>query len=145
MRTQIKKVDTNNEDIIKTLVHLQKICLPGDNLFDLTMGYWWIMYDENMLPIGFAGMVCSYRWYDCGYLCRAGIIEKYRGKGLQKKLIRVREKQAKKLGWNWLITDTTDNPASSNSLINCGFKLYTPNKPWGYKQTLYWRKRINAL
>jgi GNAT superfamily N-acetyltransferase len=145
MYTKIKKVNAVNEDISKILIYLQKKCLPGDSLFDISTGYWWIVYDENMLPIGFAGMVRSYRWNDCGYLCRAGIIEEHRGHGIQKKLLKIREKQAKKLGWNWLITDTTDNPASSNSLINCGFKLYAPQKPWGYTQTLYWRKRINAV
>ena len=50
--------------------------------------------------------------------------------------------KARRLGWNWLITDTYDNPASSNSLISCGFKLYDPNVPWGTKGALYWRKKL---
>ena len=51
--------------------------------------------------------------------------------------------KAKRLGMNWLITDTTDNPPSANSLIACGFKLFEPSKPWANKQSLYWRKRID--
>lgn len=142
---KIKKVDVRDADIAKTLIYLQKKCLPSDDLFDATTGHWWIVYDEFMLPIGFAGMVRSYNWYDCGYLCRAGVLKDWRGQGIQKKLLKAREKHAKKLGWNWLISDTTDNPASSNSLINCGFKIYDPSKPWGFKHTLYWRKKLNAV
>jgi GNAT superfamily N-acetyltransferase len=145
MALKIKKVDTRDADIAKTLSYLQKKCLPGDDLFDITTGHWWVVYEDNMLPIGFAGMVRSFSWYDCGYLCRSGIVKEWRGKGLQKKLISIREKQAKKLGWNWLISDTTDNPASSNSLINRGFKLYDPSRPWGFKNTLYWRKQLYAV
>jgi hypothetical protein len=46
------------------------------------------------------------------------------------------------LGWNWLITDTTDNFPSANSLISCGYKLFEPTIPWGGKLTLYWRKHL---
>ena len=53
-------------------------------------------------------------------LCRSGVIKSFRGKGIQKKLIRSRERFSRTLGWKWLITDTTDNPPSSNSLISCG-------------------------
>jgi GNAT superfamily N-acetyltransferase len=82
------------------------------------------------------------RWIDTGYLCRAGVLSGYRGHGIQKKLIRARIRQAKALGWNWLVTDTYLNPASSNSLIATGFKLFEPSKPWGATQTLYWRKKL---
>jgi GNAT superfamily N-acetyltransferase len=145
MVTKVKKVDTRDLDVVKTLEYLQKKCLPDDDICNVHVGHWWIVYDEFMLPIGFCGMVRSHTWYDCGYLCRAGIVKEWRGNGIQKKLIKAREKHAKKLGWNWLITDTTDNPASSNSLINCGFKLYNPSNPWAYKHSLYWRKRLNAV
>jgi hypothetical protein len=50
--------------------------------------------------------------------------------------------QAKKLGWNWLITDTHDNAPSSNNLIATGFRLYNPTCPWAFKDSLYWRKRL---
>ena len=52
-------------------------------------------------------------------------------------------KLAKKLGWNWCITDTTANPASSNSLISCGFKMYTPANPWSFKNACYWKYKVN--
>jgi GNAT superfamily N-acetyltransferase len=145
MSIKVKKVDVRDADIAKTLLYLQKKCLPGDSVYPIARGHWWIAYDELMLPIGFAGLVRSYNFSDCGYLCRAGVVENQRGKGVQKQLIKARERYAKRLGWNWLITDTRDNIPSSNSLISCGFKLYTPSNPWGYKDALYWRKKLHAV
>jgi L-amino acid N-acyltransferase YncA len=70
------------------------------------------------------------------------VLPAHRGQGIQKRLIRVRLRQARALGWNWVVTDTHDNPASSNSLIARGFKLFDPSKPWGADKTLYWRLKL---
>ena len=139
---KIKRIDVRSSEIQSKLDALQKKCLPGDTPSDTTTGWWWIVYDALNLPCAFAGLVPSVRWRDTGYLCRAGVISSHRGQGLQKRLIRARVRQAKALGWNWLITDTYENPASSNSLIACGFKLFEPTKPWGADKTLYWRKKL---
>jgi GNAT superfamily N-acetyltransferase len=145
MKITIRKVDPRNAEIAATLRYLQKECLPSDVPYPTERGHWWIVYADNVLPIGFAGLVRSSSWYDCGYLCRAGVLNKYQGQGIQKRLISVRARHAKKLGWNWVITDTHCNPPSSNSLISSGFRLYNPTKPWGLKNALYWRKRLNAV
>jgi GNAT superfamily N-acetyltransferase len=139
---KIKRVDIRQLKTQTDLSVLQKKCLPYDTPYDTHLGFWWITYDSLNHPCAFAGLVHSVRWVDCGYLCRAGVLPSYRGQGLQKKLIRVRVRQAKALGWNWLVTDTYNNPASSNSLISCGFKLFEPSKPWGAKGTLYWRLNL---
>ena len=136
---KIKRVDIRHPKIQNELSVLQKKCLPYDTPYDTNYGYWWIVYDSLNLPCAFSGLVFSVRWFDTGYLCRAGVLPSHRGQGIQKKLIRARIRQARALGWKWLITDTYRNPASSNSLIACGFKLFEPSKPWGIKETLYWR------
>lgn len=145
MKIIIKSVDTRNQGICSVLLYLQKKCLPSDEPYDVSKGHWWIAYTEDGRPVAFAGITRSTPWYNCGYLCRAGVIDEFTGHGLQKRLIAVREKKAKALGWEWIITDTTDNPASANSLINAGFKIYSPSVKWAYKHSIYWRKRINAL
>jgi len=139
---KIKRVDIRNSRIQNELEVLQKKCLPGDVPFNATTGYWWIVYDALNLPCAFAGLVSSVRWLDTGYLCRAGVLSGYRGHGIQKRLIRARIRQAKALGWRWLVTDTYQNPASSNSLIATGFKLFEPSKPWGATGTLFWRLKL---
>jgi len=136
---KIKRVDIRSLVIQDTLALLQQKCLPGDAPSDTNYGWWWIVYDAQNLPCAFGGLIRSVRWTNVGYLCRAGVLSSHRGHGLQKRLIRARIRQARALGWNWLITDTYLNPASSNSLIACGFKLYEPLNPWGVKETLYWR------
>jgi GNAT superfamily N-acetyltransferase len=138
---KIKHIDTSVQANIDVLNKLQKECLPYDKPYKLSEGDWWVAYQDSK-PIAFAGLVRSARWTDTGYLCRSGVIRSARGRGVQKRLIRVRQTYAKKLGWSWLITDTYYNPASSNSLISCGFKLYDPSVPWGAKGTLYWRKKL---
>jgi GNAT superfamily N-acetyltransferase len=143
MKFSIRQVDLRVPAMQTVLLYLQKKCLPADTPYDTTSGHWWVAYTETDIPIGFAGLVRSHSWYDCGYLCRAGVLEAYTGHGVQRKLIDVRERKARKLNWNWLITDTTANPASSNSLINAGFKLYEPTVPWAFKHSLYWRKNIS--
>lgn len=141
MRVRICQVNPRSADTKAVLLDLQSRCLPEDEPYAPDKGYWWVAYFGS-IPIGFAGLVRSVRWFDTGYLCRAGVISECRGHGVQKKLIRVRIQKAKKLGWRWLITDTTDNPASSNSLISCGFKLFEPSRPWSFRRSLYWVRRV---
>jgi GNAT superfamily N-acetyltransferase len=137
----LKRIDIRKQSSQDKLSALQKICLPFDQPYDTNFGSWWIA-TANGVDIGFAGLVRTVSWTDCGYLCRAGVVPTARGQGLQKQFIRVRLRQAKALGWKWVITDTTDNPASANSLIATGFKLFQPTKPWGFKNTLYWRRKL---
>lgn len=142
MKFILKKVDIRVPSVQTTLLFLQKKILPADTPYKTDRGHWWIAYAECGKPVAFAGIVRSTIWTDTGYLCRAGVLDGFTGHGLQKRLISVRLRKAKALGWNWCITDTTDNPASSNSLINAGFKIYTPSSPWSFKNAIYWRYKV---
>ena len=42
-----------------------------------------------------------------------------------------------------VVSDTTENFVSANNFIRAGYRLYRPLDPWGYPNTLYWRKDIN--
>jgi GNAT superfamily N-acetyltransferase len=143
MKFTIKKVDIRVPSVQTTLLFLQKKILPMDTPYQPDRGHWWIAYAEDGKPVAFAGLVRSIKWSDTGYLCRAGVLDGYTGHGLQKRLILARIKQARKLGWSWLITDTTNNPASSNSLINAGFKIYQPGQPWGFRNAIYWKYKVH--
>lgn len=137
----IRAVNAKDPKVSALLTFLQLSTLGGDDPYDVSEGHWWIAY-EGELPIGFAGVVQSVRWSDTGYMCRSGVLRAHRGKGVQKRLIRVREMKAKRLGWNWLISDTFNNPPSANSLISCGYRTFTPSRPWGFEGAIYWRKKI---
>jgi GNAT superfamily N-acetyltransferase len=139
----IRKIDIRNSAHVSVINHLQKEILPSDKLIQTRSRSLVDCLYRIWKTVAFAGLVRSMVWTDTGYLCRAGVLDDFTGHGLQKRLILARVKQAKKLGWNWVITDTTDNPASANSLINAGFKIYTPGNPWSYKHAIYWKYKIH--
>lgn len=143
MKFTVKKVDIKDSSVRTVIMFLQKKILPVDVPYVPDRGHWWVAYAECGKPVAFAGLVRSQIWNDTGYLCRAGVLDGFTGHGIQKRLISARLAQAKKLGWNWCITDTTDNPASANSLINAGFKIYTPANPWSFKNAIYWKFKVN--
>lgn len=143
---RIVAVNAKNERIAALLRYLQLSTLQGDKPYDVRDGYWWIAYDGAM-PVAFCGltfwgMAHPSKQTDAGYLCRSGVLHSHRGRNIQKRMLRVRERKARGLGWNWLVSDTFNNPASSNSLIACGFRLFIPAYRWGLPGALYWRKKI---
>lgn len=120
------------------LEYLHTASLPSDTFPDFLKGFWWIAWD-GAAPVAFAGLTAT---GDTGYLCRAGVIPDYRGKGLQRRLIRVRVNKARRLGLAWLVTDTYRNPVSSNNLIDAGFRMFTPIEPWAADDAVHWRLHL---
>ena len=138
---RIKRVTVMSQTTEQAIRFLQKECLPLDTVLSPKNGWWWMAYCDGRLA-GFAAMLQSSKTPQAAYLARAGTLEAFRGRGLQKKLIRERLKFAKDLGLTQAITDTTDNVASANALIATGFRMYEPDDPWGLPNTLYWRKTL---
>jgi len=139
MKYKIVRINSKTTINRQLLRVLQRHCLPADTVHSVMVGDWWVAQDEEGRDVGFAGMTQK---GTSGYLCRSGVVESCRGNGLQKRLIKAREAQARKLGYTELISDTTGNPPSSNSLISCGFKVYEPEEPWGGSKTIYWIKKL---
>jgi GNAT superfamily N-acetyltransferase len=134
----IRRVDP--ERYAQTITRLHKACLPEDSMPALE-GSWWLTFDGDK-AVAFAASRPSYQWGDTTYLSRCGVLASHRGKGLQRRLIRVREKHARAAGKRWLISDTRTNPHSANNLIRAGFTMYEPGSPWSFKDALYWKKRL---
>ena len=92
------------------------------------------------------GRVCWHRslhpYRNAGYFCRVGVLSEHWGHRLQLRLMRVLEARARLNGWRWIVSDTTDNLSSANNFIRAGYHLFEPKDPWGWPQTLYWRKVI---
>lgn len=137
----IRQVNPLLDNVHETLIELHKECFPADELPSFTNGYWWIAYDRCR-PVGFCGLNTVKSWDKAGYLVRGGVVSTHRGKGLQKKLIRIRAIKAKKVGFDFLISATRDNIPSANNLIACGFKLYEPTVPWMADGSLYWIRKL---
>lgn len=121
---------------------MMETCFPGEPLLSVDhTSDWWLAYVDDEIA-GYASLTRSRTREYAGYLSHCGVLPAFRGQGFQRKLIRARIGQAKRYGWDTVVTDTTDNPFSANNLIVCGFKLYTPATPWGHPTTNYWRRKV---
>jgi GNAT superfamily N-acetyltransferase len=139
---RIRKIALDDDNLIR-LNRMEKICFPEIERgalgpYDKKSAEWWFSYNDTNTPKAFAG---AKMWEpdNCVFLCLSGVLPEARGKGLQKRLIRVRLKWAKKMKAKGAYTYTADdNLASANSLIGCGFKLFEPSYKWGLDDGLYW-------
>lgn len=143
---RIREVDGYDEDISETIKELHDAVFAGTApKVDPTRGHWWLAYaaDDSREIAGFCGLTPTYSQPDSvGYLKRAGVLPWHRGSGLQRRFVRVREIRARKNGWKAIVTDTSDNPSSANNLIRCGYLMYAPDNPWGWRHTIYWKKEL---
>lgn len=122
-------------------LHLQ--CFPTDEEPGWSGAHWWIGYDGTT-PAAFCGIQKSFSAPGYGYLVRAGVVSTYRGLGLQRRMIRLREKFARQWGWNGTLSQTVNwNFHSSNNLARCGYSIYWPSKPWGGSNSIYWRRKFD--
>lgn len=124
---------------------LQLLCLPNDDPIKCDPnGCSIALYDKRRM-IAYALAKPSSSFHKTLYLSRAGVHPNYRGKGLQKDLITLREAWASKHGYEHIVTDTANhNAASMRSLIAVGYRPYWPElvKPWGLRTSVYWRKEL---
>jgi hypothetical protein len=58
--------------------------------------------------------------------------------------MRAVECRARRKRWCSIVSDTTDNLVSANNFIRAGYRLYQPEYPWGWPNTLYWRKSLKS-
>lgn len=136
---EIRKV-TLNQKSQEDLEWLDRLSFPADNPYPKKGAEWWIAYDGETC-VAFAGL--KNVGHETGFLCRVGVIKAYRGQGLQQRLIRVREKHARREGFKFLVTYTSPwNLKSANSLIRTGFRLYQPQNPYAMDGALYFRKGL---
>jgi GNAT superfamily N-acetyltransferase len=104
---------------------------------------WWLLYADGEVA-GYCGLgIFTESGEAMGFLSRSGVLRGYRGQGLQRRMIRVREAEAKRQGVSRLVTYTSrDNMPSANNLISCGYKLYLPQQAWGVRGGLYFDKSL---
>jgi GNAT superfamily N-acetyltransferase len=139
---RIREVDGQDEEIADALADLHRLTFFGGApvpRFD--WGYWWLAYREA-IPVAFAGVVPSTHVRNAGYIYRVGVLKEHCGQGLQLRLMRAMESWARRTGWSYMVSDTTQNIPSANNFIRAGYQLYQPRYPWAYPDTLYWRKSI---
>ncbi len=139
---RIREVDGFDDDTADVLADLHRLTFFGSApIPELDLGHWWLAYRDDE-PVGFAGLVPSMHLRNAGYFCRVGVLKRHAGNSLQLRLMRGMESRARNNGWRCIVSDTTDNIVSANNFIRAGYRLYNPKCPWGWPNTLYWRKAI---
>lgn len=139
---RIREVDGHDDEIADALADLHQLTFFGGAptpKFD--HGHRWLAF-YDAIPVAFAGVVPSTHAVNAGYFCRVGVLRKHCGNALQLRLMRALESRARHNGWGCIVSDTTDNLASANNFIRAGYRLYRPQDPWAWPNTLYWRKSI---
>ena len=94
--------------------------------------------------VGFIIAYCGCLYSDgvCIFV-RAWVHKKFRGKGLQRKMIKARLKAAIGFRCYTAITYTThDNVHSANNLFKMGFNMYNPEYAYVGRGMLYFRKAL---
>jgi GNAT superfamily N-acetyltransferase len=103
--------------------------------------WWWVAMEGHSL-IGFAGSTAETS--SDIFLGPCGILPDYRGRGLQRTFILIREETAKAHGYRRAVSFTdADNYASANNFIRSGYTLGPPWKPFENPEySLFWRKLL---
>lgn len=137
---RIRIVDASDDDVADTLADLHQLTFfDAAALPEFELGAWWLAYHGNE-AVAFAGVVPSTHVRNGGYFSRVGVLQRHRGRGLQRRLMRVVEARGRCLGWDSIVSDTTDNAISANNFIQAGYRLFEPQMRWAWSHTLYWRK-----
>ena len=136
----IRMVDAYDEDAAEILSDLHQLTFfDAAAMPQFDLGTWWLAYHGDD-AVAFAGVLPSTHVKNGGYFCRVGVLQRHRGRGLQRRMMRVIEARGRRIGWGSIVSDTTDNTVSANNFIQAGYRLFEPEAPWAWPQTLYWRK-----
>ena len=128
-----------NQDLYERLQALDKrVFVDAKNEFK-EYREWWVMVDNDTI-IAYCGSL--YADGVCLFV-RAWVHRPFRGKGLQRKMIKLRLKAGKSLACYRAITYVyTDGTTSMNNLINTGFRLYNPQYKYAGNEFLYFYKDL---
>lgn len=122
---------------------MDRVCFPQGSHVVFDGAFWWMAFDEDNIPVAYAGL--TYFPTGVAFLSRAGVLPGARGAGLQRRLVRARERGARKDGYRRLVTYTSVyNTHSSNNLIRCGYRLYVPEYDWGLVGANYWERKLEG-
>jgi hypothetical protein len=142
---RIREVDGQDDEISDMLAELHQLTFfDGATVPEFDWGHWWLAYRKEV-PVAFAGVVPSTHVRNAGYICRVGVLKEHCGNMLQLRLMRAMESRVRRNGWNCIVSDTTQNFPSANNFIRAGYRLYQPQYPWAFPDTLYWRKFVGFV
>ena len=109
------------------IVHMDAVCFPLDVPAVIAGAHWLIGWDGTK-----AAAFCGWKTVDhdgvsVGFHLRVGVMPDWRGRGLQRQMLRLREAAMRAAGLTRAVTYTdADGAASMRSLIAEGYRPYVP-------------------
>lgn len=130
-------------DDAQQIIALQALLFPADDRVRLdSFVQAWAGYDESDFPVAF----CTARhWVSEGavFLERAGVMPAFNGKGLQRRMIRLRERWARSIGAGVVLTYVAPkNYQSMVNLLRCGYRFYDPATEWAGPEMHYMERAL---
>jgi ribosomal protein S18 acetylase RimI-like enzyme len=116
-------------------MYLDEICFPEEDPYVGEDVLHWVIWDVDK-PVAY----CSLRSTGYGeiFMARSGVLPKYRGMGLHRRMIKHRIRYARRKSFKKIYTYAEhSNPASINNLMRCGFQYYNPDYAFAGKEFLY--------
>lgn len=125
------KIRLRRTDDLDEVLELDRTCFPHDKAMDgpeLHDSLWWLAEartEEGWEPVGYAGLQ-PMPAEGKAFLCRVGVLQEARGMHLQRRLIDVRVRAARRLEGVKRVYSyvAVSNIASARSLVRCGFLPY---------------------
>ena len=127
-------------DDVAIIARLHTRCFPGDEFIEPSDKHrYWVATCVDA-PVAFA--IARLLDEPSVFLERSGVLPSFRGTGLQRRLIRVRERWVATVNAKHIITYANyDNFPSIANLIRCGYLLYDPHYRWA-GDALYFIKEL---
>jgi GNAT superfamily N-acetyltransferase len=127
---------------IEVIDRLSAVCF-GWRIGHQSHAYHWLAYDRLadgcMEPVAFASMQVINE--SRAFFASVGVLPEYRGRGLQRRFVRLAERLASGIGMTEVVaTVVYNNWPSMNNFIRCGYVTYVPEMLWGVSKTVYFRK-----
>ena len=128
----------------KSLIdYLQRRWFPGDRVFTGESADWVVRADDGNL-VGFCMLAVDYMGRpDVAFLARAAVAPDARGHNLHVRMLRTRERYARRVGITRIYTYTSPRNIKSNvNLQRASYTLYEPPTLYVGKKWLYWQKHL---
>jgi GNAT superfamily N-acetyltransferase len=142
-------------DDLVLMAELDRICFPIDTPADYPSAHWFLGRDTD----GTIAAFCAWRPVPfgdrrAGFHYRVGVLAGWRGHGLQREMIRLRESEMRKAGLGLAVTYTdADGAASMRNLIAERYLPYAPTEATclsgplsrlGRVGFVHWRKELGG-
>jgi GNAT superfamily N-acetyltransferase len=133
------------------ILWMDAICFPVDVPPSIAGAEWFIGWDGEVPAAYCAWKPVEHDGVAVGFHYRVGVMDGYRGRGLQRQMVRLREGCMRDRGLTEAVTYTdADGAASMRSLIAEGYRPYAPTPTTtlsglgrlGRVGFVHWRKRL---